>query len=69
MKKSLDLIHETIRSVKHPFQRTETRPNKCQKHRYERRKVKEYIRLTDWENEAGEEAFLGSVQSLVMRLT
>jgi hypothetical protein len=68
MKKSVDLIDETIRTVKHPFQQAEARPNKCQKHRYERRKVKEYIRLTDWQDEAEDEKVLNAVQALGMRL-
>lgn len=47
--KTLDLISETIRSsTKPPFHQVDDRPRKEQKHRYERRKVKEYIKLGDW---------------------
>ena len=48
MAKTLDLITEIIRNPKHPFRKVDDRPVKAQKHRYERRKVKEYIRLGDW---------------------
>ncbi len=48
MTKTLDLIAETIRDPKHPFRQVDNRPQKPQKHRYERRKVKEIIRLGDW---------------------
>jgi hypothetical protein len=52
MTKTLDLIAETIRNTKHPFRQVEDRPAKQQKNRYERRKVKEYIRLGDWTTQA-----------------
>ena len=52
MRKSVDLIAENIRSSQHPFRRVADQPHKEQKHRYERRKVKEYIRLIDWMVEA-----------------
>jgi uncharacterized protein YukE len=51
MTKTLDLIHEAIRNTKHAFRQTDQRPAKAQKHRYERRKVKEIIRLNDWTTE------------------
>jgi len=46
--KTLDLITEIIRNPKHPFRKADDRPVKAQKHRYERRKIKEIIRLGDW---------------------
>jgi hypothetical protein len=52
MTKTLDLITETIRNSKHPFHQVDSRPNKPLKNRYERRKVKEYIKLGDWGAEA-----------------
>lgn len=52
MTKTLDLIAETIRSSKHPFPQVDSRPRKSQKNRYERRKVKEIIRLGDWLTDA-----------------
>ena len=48
MTKTLDVITEAIRNTKHPFRQVDNRPDKPKKHRYERRKVKEYIRLGDW---------------------
>jgi len=48
MTKTLDLISEIIRNPKHPFRKADDRPVKAQKHRYERRKIKEIIRLSDW---------------------
>jgi hypothetical protein len=51
MTKSLDVISETIRNVKTPFRQLNDRPNKPTKHRYERRKVKEILRVGDWAGE------------------
>jgi hypothetical protein len=48
MKKNLDAIHETLRATNHPFRQTDSRPRKAQKHRYERRKIREFMRLGDW---------------------
>jgi hypothetical protein len=45
MIKTLDVITEAIRSGKHPFPKVDNRPKKAQKHRYERRKIKEYLHL------------------------
>jgi hypothetical protein len=51
MIKTLDQIDEVIRNPKHPFRQVADRPEKPQKHRYERRKIKEYIRATEWSSE------------------
>jgi hypothetical protein len=48
MTKTLEAIREAILNSKHPFQPVADRPAKPQKHRYERRKVKHYIRVVDW---------------------
>lgn len=48
MAKSIDSITEIIRDTKHPFRKADDRPVKAQKHRYERRKIKEYIKLSNW---------------------
>ena len=53
MTKTLDVISDAIRSSKNPFTKTDNRPKKAQKHRYERRKIKEYLHLGEW---AAEEA-------------
>lgn len=52
MSKTIDAITEIIRNPKQSFRKTEDRPAKAQKHRYERRKIKEYIKLSDWGEES-----------------
>jgi hypothetical protein len=52
MIRTLDFISDTIRST-HPFRRVAERPQKELKHRYERRKVREFIKLGDWMSELG----------------
>ncbi len=51
MTKTLDVITEAIRSSKHPFRKADSQPKKAHKHRYERRKIKEYLHLGDWASE------------------
>jgi len=51
-KSMIETISEAIRDTKHPFRKTDNRPRKAQKNRYERRKIKEYLHLADWEAEA-----------------
>lgn len=53
MIKTLDLITEVVRNPKNSFRKVSDRPKKAEKHRYERRKVKEYLKMGDW---GGEEA-------------
>jgi hypothetical protein len=48
MTKTLDVIDEAVRNPKHPFRKTDNQPKKALKHRYERRKIKEYLHLADW---------------------
>lgn len=52
MTKTLEFITETIRNTKHPFPQVENRPQKPQKNRYERRKVKQFIHIGNWSEEA-----------------
>jgi hypothetical protein len=52
MSKTLDAITEIIRNPKHPFRKADDRPVKAQRNRYERRKIKEYIKLSDWGQES-----------------
>ena len=52
MIKSPDAISELIRNRKHPFPQVVDRPEKPQKNRYERRKVKQYIQVENWSSEA-----------------
>jgi hypothetical protein len=51
MTKILDQIDEVIRNPKHPFRQVADRPEKPQKHRYERRKVREFMKSGDWSSE------------------
>jgi hypothetical protein len=48
MTKSLEVISEAIRNPKHPFRKVDNQPKKPMKHRYERRKIREYLHLGDW---------------------
>ena len=48
MAKTLEAITEAVRNPKHPFRKTDHHPTKPLKHRYERRKVREYLHLGDW---------------------
>jgi hypothetical protein len=48
MAKSVDSMFEMIRSTKHPFRQVADRPDKPQKSRYERRKVKQFLHMGDW---------------------
>jgi hypothetical protein len=53
MTKTLNLIQETVRNTKHPFRQADNRPAKAQKNRYERRKIREFLRLGEWSAEQG----------------
>jgi hypothetical protein len=48
MTKTLDVINEAVRNPKHPFRKIDNQPKKALKHRYERRKIKEYLHLGEW---------------------
>lgn len=56
MPKPLDVISDVIRNTKHPFRQVDDRPDKPTKHRYERRKIKEYLKLGDWTTETKPES-------------
>ena len=51
MSKPIETLSEIIKNPKHTFRKADDRPVKAQKHRYERRKIKEFIKLGEWENE------------------
>ena len=51
MSKTMEAINEAIRNPKYPFRKTDNHPKKAVKHRYERRKIREYLQLTDWLSE------------------
>jgi hypothetical protein len=48
MTKSLEVMSEAVRNPKHPFRKVDNQPKKPLKHRYERRKIREYLHLGDW---------------------
>jgi len=48
MAKSLEALSEVVTNQKHPFRKVDNQPKKPQKHRYERRKIKEALHLGDW---------------------
>ena len=50
MSKPTDVVTEVIRT-NHPFRQVDNRPEKPQKSRYERRKVRELLRTSDWATE------------------
>jgi hypothetical protein len=52
MTKTLDVMSDALRNPKHPFRKVDCRPKKAQKHRYERRKIREYLHLGDWHEQA-----------------
>lgn len=52
MAKSVDSMFEMIRNTKHPFRQVADRPDKPQKSRYERRKVKQVLHMSDWAESA-----------------
>lgn len=51
MIKTMDLIADTVRNPKPPFRKSEHQPKKALKHRYERRKIKEFLHLGEWRTE------------------
>ncbi len=48
MTKSFELIREAVRNTKHSFRKAESHTKKPLRNRYERRKVREYLTLSDW---------------------
>jgi hypothetical protein len=55
MKKNTEIVSGLVRE-EHPFQQVQTQPGKAKKHRYERRKVRNILRIADWEEEEYEQA-------------
>ena len=53
MSKPTDVVTEVIRT-NHPFRQVDNRPAKPQKSRYERRKVRELLRINDWASDSSE---------------
>jgi hypothetical protein len=48
MAKSNEQVVETIQSHRTQLKNIDSRPQKAHKHRYERRKIREFIRSSDW---------------------
>jgi hypothetical protein len=48
MSKTLDVIDEAVKNPNPPFRKIDNQPKKALKHRYERRKIKEFLHLADW---------------------
>jgi hypothetical protein len=48
MTKTTEVINEAVKDPKFPFRKTDNQPKKALKHRYERRKIKEFLHLADW---------------------
>ena len=46
--KTFDSITEAVRNPKQAFRKANHHPTKPLKHRHERRKIKEYLHLSDW---------------------
>lgn len=51
MIKTLDLITEVVSNPKKALRKVADASKKAEKHRYERRKVREYLKLGDWEEQ------------------
>jgi hypothetical protein len=49
--KTLEVVAEAVRNPKYSFRKAEHQPKKAQRHRYERRKIKEYLHLGNWLSE------------------
>ncbi len=54
MSKTTEFLAEALRDSKHPFPAVGNRPKKPQKHRYERRKARECLKLGDWVGDAAD---------------
>lgn len=52
MIKNRDIMNDLVQTVTHPFRQTDGRVGRCQQHRYERRRIKEYLQLSVWRNGA-----------------
>ena len=52
MIKTLEMLTDAIRNPKTTLRKITDQPKKAEKHRYERRKVKECLRLGDWGEES-----------------
>jgi hypothetical protein len=51
MNKSFETIKDMITNSKQPYRKVDGHPKKAVKHRYERRKIREFLHLGDWRTE------------------
>lgn len=51
MSKTPQVLAELVRNPKHHLRDVDSRPHKSYQNRYERRKVKEYLRVGHWLSE------------------
>ena len=47
MKKNTEIVSGLV-SEEYPFHQVQTQPGKAKKHRYERRKVRNILKIADW---------------------
>ncbi len=47
MKKHTDVVTGLV-SEEHPFHQAQTQPGKAKQHRYERRKIRNILKIGDW---------------------
>ena len=52
MIKTLAMLTDALRNPRTTIRKISDRPQKAEKHRYERRKVKECLKLGDWGEES-----------------
>ena len=50
MKKNTDVVSGLV-SEEHPFHQAQAQPGKAKQHRYERRKVRNILKIGDWAEE------------------
>jgi len=50
--KTADTMVDLVRTSKHPLRLADQRPSKVHQSRYERRKIREFLRLGDWAADA-----------------
>ena len=50
--KTADMMVDLVRTNKHPFRMADMRITKVQHSRYERRQIREFLRLGEWASEA-----------------
>jgi hypothetical protein len=51
MTRTIDAIAEILRNPKPALRKADDRPEKAYKHRYERRKIKAYLKIGEWVQE------------------